>query len=152
MAIGTDGDFVITWQSVVPNSVNPGSQSDIFARRLSASGWVQSGITPFEADMSHPAQTLTIFPTNLSAPVVGTFTFVTGKGTLNLSVTSLWDLANQLQAGLIGLGYNQYVTEPDGTIQYTTTVTVEQSTATQFAPYYELQIAFGAADVAAGTR
>jgi hypothetical protein len=35
VAMDADGDFVITWQSEVPDSVNPGSQIDVFARRYS---------------------------------------------------------------------------------------------------------------------
>ncbi|MGA2061003.1 MAG: hypothetical protein ABSG67_11015, partial [Thermoguttaceae bacterium] len=35
VAMDADGDFVITWTSVVPDSVNPGSQTDVFARRFS---------------------------------------------------------------------------------------------------------------------
>ncbi|MGA2796550.1 MAG: hypothetical protein ABSE63_03115, partial [Thermoguttaceae bacterium] len=35
VAMDPDGDFVITWQSVVPDSVTPGSKTDIFAERFS---------------------------------------------------------------------------------------------------------------------
>ncbi len=41
VAMDVDGDFVITWQSVVPDSKNPGSVSDIFARRFSPAGYNQ---------------------------------------------------------------------------------------------------------------
>ena len=35
-----DGDFIIVWQSVVPNTPNsPASKVDIFARRFSPVGW-----------------------------------------------------------------------------------------------------------------
>ncbi len=40
VAMDSDGDFVITWQSVVPDSQNLGSFTDIFARRFSAAGYV----------------------------------------------------------------------------------------------------------------
>ena len=34
VAMDADGDFVIVWQSEVPDSVTPGSKTDIFARRF----------------------------------------------------------------------------------------------------------------------
>lgn len=40
VAMDADGDFVIVWQSVVPDSQIPGSVSDIFARRFSPIGMV----------------------------------------------------------------------------------------------------------------
>ena len=40
VAMDADGDFVITWQSVVPSTPNsPASKVDIFARRFSPVGW-----------------------------------------------------------------------------------------------------------------
>jgi hypothetical protein len=35
VAVDADGDFVITWTSAVPDSVTPGSVSDVYARRFS---------------------------------------------------------------------------------------------------------------------
>lgn len=40
VAMDADGDFVIVWESVVPDSQNPGSVKDIFARRFSPIGIV----------------------------------------------------------------------------------------------------------------
>jgi len=40
VAMDADGDFVIVWESVVPDSQNPGSVKDIFARRFSPIGMV----------------------------------------------------------------------------------------------------------------
>ena len=40
VAMDLDGSFVVTWESVVPDSANYGSVSDIFARRFSPAGWV----------------------------------------------------------------------------------------------------------------
>ena len=40
VAMDLDGNFVVTWESVVPDSANSGSVSDIFARRFSPAGWV----------------------------------------------------------------------------------------------------------------
>ena len=53
VAMDLDGDFVITWQSAVPYSVNPGSDSDIFARRFSPAAY---GTSTFYADMNHDGQ------------------------------------------------------------------------------------------------
>ncbi|MCX7425797.1 MAG: hypothetical protein NTW96_09295, partial [Planctomycetia bacterium] len=40
VAMDADGDFIITWQSVVPSTPNsPASKVDIFARRFSPVGW-----------------------------------------------------------------------------------------------------------------
>lgn len=41
VAMDADGDFVITWQGVVPDYLNPGSMTDIFARRFSPVGYIQ---------------------------------------------------------------------------------------------------------------
>jgi len=38
VAMDADGDFVITWESEVPDSVTPGSKTDIFARRYTPQG------------------------------------------------------------------------------------------------------------------
>ncbi len=40
VAMDADGDYVITWTSVVPDSVTPGSQTDVFARRFSPSALI----------------------------------------------------------------------------------------------------------------
>ncbi len=56
VAMDADGDFVITWQGAVPDSVNPGSVSDIFARRFSPEGWITGSNPSFEADMNHDGQ------------------------------------------------------------------------------------------------
>ena len=62
VAMDADGDFVITWQSVIPDSQNPNSLSDIFARRFSPSSYETSWenvpvtslpSTAFVADMNH---------------------------------------------------------------------------------------------------
>ncbi|MDZ7616183.1 MAG: hypothetical protein U1E05_04215, partial [Patescibacteria group bacterium] len=50
VAMDADGDFVITWTSVVPNSVTYGSVTDIFARRFSPQAIVAS--PSFYADMN----------------------------------------------------------------------------------------------------
>ena len=43
VAMDADGDFVVTWESVVPDA-EPGSGTDIYARRFSPAGFV-SGVT-----------------------------------------------------------------------------------------------------------
>ena len=54
VAMDADGDFVITWQGVVPDSKNAGSVVDIFARRFSAAGWVDNPMNVgFVSDMNH---------------------------------------------------------------------------------------------------
>ncbi|NQU25292.1 MAG: hypothetical protein HQ567_28745 [Candidatus Nealsonbacteria bacterium] len=42
VTMDSDGDFVIAWESEIPNSVSFGSFSDIFARRFSPTGIVES--------------------------------------------------------------------------------------------------------------
>ena len=68
VAMDADGDFVITWQSYVPDSVNAGSSYDIYARRFSPAGYVDQ------------TQTLAISPDDTSAALSGTFTLTTGRG------------------------------------------------------------------------
>ena len=51
VAMDADGDFVITWASVVPDSVTYGSKSDVFARRFSPQAIVDSADVTFYADM-----------------------------------------------------------------------------------------------------
>ena len=65
-----DGNFVITWESVVPDSANYGSVSDIFARRFSPAGFVSD---PLSEDIT--------FTTSRPMGRFGTFTLTTGKGT-----------------------------------------------------------------------
>ncbi len=59
VAMGPDGDFVITWTSMVPDSVNPGSDADIFARRFSPTGY---STDPFLADMDQDGVAETAVP------------------------------------------------------------------------------------------
>ncbi len=53
VAMDGDGNFVIVWESVVPDSVTPNSGSDIFARRFAPVGVVASGSESFYADMDY---------------------------------------------------------------------------------------------------
>ncbi len=65
VAMDADGDFIITWQSEVPDEVTPGSKIDIFAQRFSPAAIVS-------------APNLVISKTNL-AMLEGTSTAVTVK-------------------------------------------------------------------------
>lgn len=47
VAMDADGDFVIVWESIVPNYVNPGSKIDIFARRFSPQATVDPALVDF---------------------------------------------------------------------------------------------------------
>ena len=67
VAMDLDGNFVVTWESVVPNSVNYGSVSDIFARRFSPAGWVDD-----------PYRDIVFTPTGSSA-LSGHFDLITGQ-------------------------------------------------------------------------
>ena len=62
-----DGDFVITWQSYTPDSVNLGSGYDIYARRFSPAGYVNQ------------YQTIQFTPDATAALSSGTFRLTTGK-------------------------------------------------------------------------
>ena len=48
VAMDADGDFVITWTGVVPDSVDPGSQTDVFAARYSPAAYQHAGNGHFQ--------------------------------------------------------------------------------------------------------
>ncbi|HUT91971.1 MAG TPA: proprotein convertase P-domain-containing protein [Thermoguttaceae bacterium] len=50
VGMDSDGEFVITWESVVPNVVQHGTVSDIFARRFAPVGTVPAGQEAFSVD------------------------------------------------------------------------------------------------------
>jgi hypothetical protein len=52
VAMDADGDFVIVWESEVPNSVTFASVSDIFARRFRPVGVANLGVSQFVVDMN----------------------------------------------------------------------------------------------------
>ncbi|MEN6558047.1 MAG: hypothetical protein ABFC54_07695, partial [Thermoguttaceae bacterium] len=90
VAMDADGDFVITWES---DSTTTGSYTDIYARRFSASGFID-GVT----------QTITF--TSTSTLGTGTFTLTTDKGTSNAITFNLASVANDVKYALNRLGYD----------------------------------------------
>jgi hypothetical protein len=77
VAMDADGDFVITWTSVVPDSVNQGSQTDVFARRYSPS-----------ALMSKPNMVISSHTLSVPESNNGTFTVALDRQPLsNITVT-----------------------------------------------------------------
>ena len=125
VAMDAAGDFVITWQSVVPDYVSPGSVSDIFARRFSPAGY----ITQY--------QDIQFAPTDPNATTLsGQFQLITGRGETNLIAfdsTDLNTVAAEVQSELIGLGYDPSLV-----------VTVTSGTAP-----FALRITWGGADIGA---
>ena len=123
VAMDLDGDFVITWQSVVPNSVTQGSGTDIFAKRFSPADWV-----------ADPYRDIVFTPTG-SSIMSGQFNLTTGKGVtataINFDSTNLTQTATDVTNALHALGYDP-----------ATTVSVESS----IAPYV-LRVTWGGADV-----
>ena len=82
VAMDADGDFVITWQSQVPSALNPTTpDTDIFARRFSAAGFV-TGVTQDIQFTTAPTGTSTDF-----------FTLTAEKGT---TTAINFDSANRL--------------------------------------------------------
>ncbi|MGW8256409.1 MAG: hypothetical protein ACWGMZ_02875, partial [Thermoguttaceae bacterium] len=51
VAMDADGDFVICWQSDVPDSVTPGSKIDIFAQRFSPAALTDASAGTFKVNM-----------------------------------------------------------------------------------------------------
>ncbi len=120
IAMDADGDFVITWESDVPDSVNFGSVSDIFARRFSpmgivddpssVRGFVTQGVRSWVNDV----QVLTFDP-NLAGPLVGTFkiqipNWLTGElvtsDPIPFDSRTLGKVVTDIQANLVMAGYS----------------------------------------------
>jgi hypothetical protein len=126
VAMDADGDFVITWQSYVPNSVTPGSSYDIFARRFSPAGYVNQ------------VQTIQFTPDATATLSSGTVTLTTGRGVTQPIPFNITDadpfgaLAARVQAALISLGYDP----------------ATKVTAIQQGASYVLQITWGGNDTA----
>ena len=106
VAMDANGNFVITWQSVVPDSINQGSQgsvSDIFARRFSPAGWVDDTYRDITFTPSDPNAT------DLS----GSFILTTGKGitgSLTFDSTDLETTRSSMEDALHTLGYDAATT------------------------------------------
>ncbi len=91
VAMDADGDFVITWESQVPDSVTQGSKTDIFARRFSPVGIVPLANVSFYADMNldgvaeTPIQGVRALkaPTDPSLTLVDQYTFRVNTFTTN---------------------------------------------------------------------
>jgi hypothetical protein len=102
VAMDADGDFVITWQSYTPDSVNAGSGYDIYARRFSPAGYVDQ------------LQTIQFTPDATAPLSSGTFLLTTGKNVGNpvsipfytTDADPFGALATRVQAALVALGYD----------------------------------------------
>ena len=91
VAMDLDGDFVVTWESVVPDLANSGSVSDIFARRFSPASWVDD-----------PYRDIVFTPTG-SSTLSGQFMLTTGNGVtkaITFDSTNLTQTASDLQDAL----------------------------------------------------
>ena len=84
VAMNLDGSFVITWEGVVPDSVNYGSVSDIYARRFSPAGWAEDAY-----------RDIVFTPTDAFGLSSGQFELVTAGGSVPITFfgTSDADLA-----------------------------------------------------------
>ncbi len=96
VAMDADGDFIITWQSEVPNSENFGSVTDIFARRFSPVGVVDEAEVAFWTDTdldgtADPIQSVKPLEApdddNLERSDPGNFTFRVNTMTANAQTT-----------------------------------------------------------------
>ena len=127
VAMDADGDFVITWQSEVPNSANFGSVTDIYARRFSPIGLkkvvdsatqtladvtasdVRGYVVPGIRSWIDDVQTIEF---RFADPVTGT---ITGKFKLeldgveteeiNFNSSDLLQVAEDIQDQLVQIGY-----------------------------------------------
>jgi subtilisin-like proprotein convertase family protein len=113
VAMDADGDFVITWQSEVPNSVNFGSVTDVFARRFSPIGIqvdsssIRGFVTPGVRAWVDDTQILTIDAFQPGA-LVGKFQLnINGSTTepINFDSNRLTDVVAEITARLTDLGY-----------------------------------------------
>ena len=124
VAMDSDGDFVITWESTVPDSTSFGSVTDIFARRFSPAGYatqiedltftLPDGTTTLSGTFTLDAE-----QNGVSLPPTGPIAFSfdsTSSATLSASLSTT---AENIRQALIGLGYNPDTTsvtyEADGT-------------------------------------
>ncbi|MGQ9575477.1 MAG: hypothetical protein ACUVUC_09175 [Thermoguttaceae bacterium] len=113
VAMDADGDFTITWQSEVPGWVNPGSGTDIFARRFSPIGIVEDPgavrgfVVPGVKAWSNDVQIITVAASS-PGPLVGTFRLsIAGQTTevIDFDSNNLADTARGIESALILLGY-----------------------------------------------
>ena len=132
VAMDASGDFVIVWQSVVPNSQDYGSVSDIFERRyspvgnrISPDGTVDDSVVVPDMVDADSVQILTFTPGNnnlfsftLKAdnPGTGKQNAETGSITFDdTSLASLAEVAHSISTQLSALGYSPKVTLLGGT-------------------------------------
>lgn len=120
VAMDSDGDFVITWESDVPNSESFGSVSDIYARRFSPMGLVDdpSSVRGFVTQgvraIVNDIQVIT-FDSTVSGTLVGTFRLqipdaVTGDAWTSEPITfdsrNLAAVTDAIEQALVTAGYS----------------------------------------------
>ncbi|HYW81123.1 MAG TPA: hypothetical protein VE890_16190, partial [Thermoguttaceae bacterium] len=117
VAMDSDGEFVITWQSEVPNWQNYGSVSDIYARRFTVNGlvdpsvFVPGQIVPgvrAKATAAAVDTQLITFDAQGTPPLSGPFQLQIGDhttGTIQLDSDDLPGTAAAIEAELLDAGY-----------------------------------------------
>ncbi len=127
VAMDSDGDFVIVWQSEVPTWVHPTSVTDIFARRFRPVGWRNpteidflvdmnldgipefpvQGVIPLVSPEAQVVQRITINP-SVSGPIRGNFRLrLVGQTTRDIifDSTNLSSSANSIRTALTAAGF-----------------------------------------------
>jgi hypothetical protein len=134
VAMDADGDFVIVWESEVPNSQNFGSVSDVFARRFSPFGKTTAAIPGEVTDIfsgstgvralinpeAEDVQRLIFDATDKFVPLTGTFRLQLGNvltESISFNSGNLRATADDIQAKLADAGINgvTVVQVPTGT-------------------------------------
>jgi large repetitive protein len=145
VAMDADGDFVIAWESAVPNSENFGSVSDIFAKRFSPFGKTTADVPGEITDIfggstgirdlinaeAEDVQRLTFNADNAFDPLVGTFRLKLGDVTTESIAFDSEDLratADDIEAKLA-----------DADIEGVTVIQVPTATTGR----YRLELRFG---------
>ena len=138
VAMDADGEFVITWESVVPDNVNFGSVSDVFARRFTPAGLVDIGDIGYTVDTDFDGiedtpiqavralvtpeveyvQTITFDDFTPATPLDGTFQFDIDSrlsAVLRVDSDDLETTVSDMEVALANMGYQ------DVTVTATTT-------------------------------
>ncbi len=116
VAMDADGDFVITWESEVPDSVTPGSKTDIFARRFTPQGLLEipnlvissTNISVAETGSKTIMVSLASQPT---APVTVNFAEQSG-GDVDLTLDTDSSISGNQSTPLYFDSTNWYLTQP----------------------------------------
>ena len=114
IAMDADGDFVIVWQSEVPDSLNLGSKFDVYGRQFAPLAMVADPaavpgfITPGIRAMA--ATQVIVFDSQVVTDLTGTFQLRVGgqlTGVIPFDSTKLDETAGVIRAELVALGYTQ---------------------------------------------